>query len=292
LAKRRDISIAAAMSGDPNHDLLLRDGDVLTIRQLPGWKDIGASVTVQGEVAHPGVYGIQPGERLSSVLKRAGGFRPTAYPEGSVFERGEVRQLQEKSKQELIQRIQQDMTNFKASLKESAEERAALEQTAIEQHKREIEALQQAPTTGRMVIRLRSDLAQLKNSPDDIELRDGDSLFIPKRPEFVVVTGQVYNSNAVTYRPGKNAAWYLRQAGGPTDQANKKAIFIVRANGSVVSGNVEGWWSGNVLSTVVQPGDTIVVPEKAVGGSPLWKNLVTVAQIAQAGAIYALVATR
>jgi protein involved in polysaccharide export with SLBB domain len=184
------------------------------------------------------------------------------------------------------------MTNFKASLKESAEERAALEQTAIEQHKREIEALQQAPATGRMVIRLRSGLAQLKNSPDDIELRDGDSLFVPKRPEFVVVTGQVYNSNAVTYRPGKNAAWYLRQAGGPTDQANKKAIFIVRANGSVVSGNVEGWWSGNVLSTVVQPGDTIVVPEKAVGGSPLWKNLVTVAQIAQAGAIYALVATR
>jgi protein involved in polysaccharide export with SLBB domain len=91
-----EIDIAAALAGDSNYNISLRDGDVLAIRQIPGWNDIGAAVSVRGEVQHPGGYGIRPGERLSSVLKRAGGFLPTAYPEGAAFERIEVRQYQKK----------------------------------------------------------------------------------------------------------------------------------------------------------------------------------------------------
>ncbi|MBI3669342.1 MAG: SLBB domain-containing protein, partial [Acidobacteria bacterium] len=86
-----EVKIAAALAGDADQDLPLRDGDVLTIRQLPGWNEIGAAVTVQGEIEHPGAYGIRPGERFSSVLKRAGGFRSTAYPQAAVLERAEVR---------------------------------------------------------------------------------------------------------------------------------------------------------------------------------------------------------
>jgi protein involved in polysaccharide export with SLBB domain len=197
-----------------------------------------------------------------------------------VFERVDVRQLQEKSRQELIQRLQQEAGSFKASLQQTAQEQAALQQAALEQRKREVEALQQAPVTGRIVVRLGSDLSRFERSPDNIELRNGDSIYIPKRPDFVLVTGQVYNSNAITFMPGRNTAWYLRQAGGPTDQANKKAIFVVRASGSVVSGK-GGWWSGNVLSTQIEPGDMIVVPEKAIGGSTVWKNLLGIAQIAE-----------
>jgi len=287
-----EIQIAAALAGDPKNDIPLRDGDVLTIRQIPGWNDIGATVTVRGEMQHPGTYAIQVGEKLSSVLRRAGGFLPSAYPRGLVFERADVRQLQEKSRQELIQRLRQESGSFKASLQQSAAEQAALQQAALEQRRRAIEALEQAPATGRMVVRLRSNLAEFERSPDDIELRNGDSIFIPKRPDFVLVNGQVYNSNAVTYRPGRNAGWYLRQAGGPTDQANKKAIFVVRANGSITSGKGEGWWSGNVLSTQIEPGDMIVVPEKAIGGSTAWRNLLSLAQIAQSGAIAALIVAR
>jgi protein involved in polysaccharide export with SLBB domain len=286
-----EVSLAVALAGDPLGDLVLRDGDVLTIRQIPGWNDIGAAVAISGEVSHPGTYGIKPGERLSSVLRRAGGFLPTAYPQGIVFERVSVRELQEKSRQELIQRIEQEAGSVKASLQQSSQEQATLQQVALEQRRRQIEALQKAPVTGRMVVRLRSDLAEFEKSPDNVELRNGDSITIPKRPSFVLVTGQVYNSNAITYKPGRNAEWYLRQAGGTTDQANKKATFIVRANGSVISGKGD-WWSGSALSAQIEPGDMIVVPEKAIGGSAAWKNLLSIAQLAESASLAAFVVTR
>jgi hypothetical protein len=74
--------------------------------------------------------------------------------------------------------------------------------------------------------------------------------------------------------------------------AEKKSIFIIRANGEVVSGNSGGWWGGGVLSQKVQPGDTIVVPEKAIGGSTFWRNFVAIAQVASSTAIGYAVATR
>src|SRR5260370_4839130 len=87
IGEHREVSIAAVLAGDPNEDLLLRDGDILTIRQLPGWNDIGASITVKGEMGHPRTYGIRSVQRLSSVSKRAGGFPPTPYPAAAVLER-------------------------------------------------------------------------------------------------------------------------------------------------------------------------------------------------------------
>ena len=290
-AINQEIKLEAALAGDPKQDLVLHDGDVLTIRELPGWSDLGASVSVQGEVQHPGTYGIKPGEQLSSVLERAGGFLPTAYPPGAILESLSVRDLQQKSRDKLIAQIQLDATNFKTDVNASAQERADLQQASLQQHQQEIQALEQVPVTGRVVVRIPGDLKHFRNSPDDVELRDGDSIFVPKRPDFVLVAGQVYNSNAITYVPGRDASWYLSQAGGPTNLANKKAIFIIRANGGVVTGRGEGWWTGNVLSTRVAPGDTIVVPEKPVGGSTTWKNLLSVAQVAQAGAMSAFVFT-
>jgi len=286
--KHFQIQMAAALRGDANSNVLLHDGDVLTVAQLPSWMDVGASVRFSGEVQHPGTYGIRPGDRLSSVLKRAGGFLPTAFPQGVVFERVSVREIQWKSRQELIQRVQLEGATFKTSLQATGQEQVALQQAAVEQRNRVIAALQQAPVTGRMVVRMGTDLKRFENSPDDVELRNGDSIFIPKHPDYVLVTGQVYNSNAITFTPGRDARWYLQQAGGPTDQANKKAIYLVRANGAVVSGQ-GGAWSGGVLSTQVQAGDVIIVPEKAVGGGTAWKNFVALAQIASAAAITAAV---
>jgi len=105
-----------------------------------------------------------------------------------------------------------------------------------------------------------------------------------------VVIGQVYNSNAITYRLHRDAGWYLRQAGGPTDQANPKSIFIIRASGAVVSSEGSPLWKGGALSTTIEPGDTIVVPEKAIGGSNGWKNLIAISQLASAAATTAFIA--
>jgi protein involved in polysaccharide export with SLBB domain len=283
------VNLGAALAGEEPEDVFLRDGDVLTVPQQAGWKNIGASVAITGEIAKPGVYGIQPGERLSSLLRRAGGLLATAYPQAAVYERVDVRELQQKSRQELIQRLEQESTVVKTAVTTSGSEEAALQQAAMQQRQRMLEALRRAPISGRLVVHIRQGQKGFAGSPDDIELRAGDTLEIPKQPGFVVIVGQVYNSNAISYSPGKNAGWYLSRAGGATGLANKKAIFIIRANGSVTSGS-SGLWSGGVLSSALGPGDTIVVPEKSVLGGSAWKNVVAIAQVAQAAALAAAVA--
>jgi len=264
---------------------------VLTVPQLAGWKDIGAVVTLRGEVRKPGVYGIRPGERLSSLLQRAGGLLPTAYPRAAVFEREEVRTLQQQTRQEMIQRLEQESTVVKTAASTTGTEEAALQQAAMQQRQRALEALRNAPLSGRLVIHLRPDRTGFAGSPDDIELRAGDILTIPKQPGAVLVVGQVYNANALTYTPGRNANWYLSRAGGATQLANKSGIFILRADGSVTSGSQGRFWSGGVRSATMGPGDTIVVPERPVlGSSTTLKNVLTIAQIASSAALVAAVA--
>lgn len=285
-----DLNLAAALAGKEDENLPLHDGDVLTVPQQAGWNDIGATVTLRGEVRKPGVYGIRPGERLNSLLKRAGGLLPTAYPRAAVFERTEIRELQQKSRQDLIQRLEQESTVVKTSASTTGTEEAELQQAAIQQRQRVLDALRKAPVSGRLVIHLRPDRKDFAGSPDDIELRAGDSLTIPKQPGAVLVIGQVYNTNALTYTPGRNAGWYLSRAGGPTQLADKKKIFIIRSDGSVTSGQQGGFWSGNVLSSALGPGDTIVVPERTILGSNTLKNVLSVAQIASSAALVAAVA--
>jgi protein involved in polysaccharide export with SLBB domain len=246
-------------------------------------------VTLKGEVKNPGVYGIRPGEHLSSVLLRAGGLLPTAYPQGIVFTRVSVREFQEKSRQEMIQRLEQENPEVKASITTTGAEEAALAAQALQQRQHALDALRRAPVSGRMVIRMQSGMKGFEKSAQDIELRNNDSIEIPKQPGFVLVIGQVYNTNAVTYVPGKNAGWYLAQGGGVTRLGDRGAIFIVRANGEVVSRHGDGLWSGSVLSSPVRPGDTLVVPERPITGGARWKNLIAIAQLAEAGAITAAV---
>ncbi len=288
LTQHKTVEIAKALSGDRDANALLKPGDVLTIRQLSGWKDIGASVVLNGEVLFPGTYGIEDGEKLSMLLRQAGGFRPDAYPEGAFLERLQVRELEEKSRQELIRRIEIEGASTKVAASETGPERTALLQTVSEQKQHVLTALRTQPAAGRLVIKISSDIERWQNTPADIELRAGDVLTIPKRPSFVLISGQVYSPSAISYAPGKNAGWYLQQAGGPTTLANRKDIYVIRANGAVVGeGSGSGWWKGNVLSAVMRPGDTVVVPEKIITGSSGWKNALTTAQFVSSMAIAA-----
>lgn len=293
LGEHLNVPIAKAMSGEPDSDMRLMDGDVLSIRQLAGWAEVGASVTVSGEVLHPGSYGIYEGEKLSAVLQRAGGLTASAYPYGAVLERAQVREFSEKSRQEMIRRLEAG-GNVNVSGNVTGQEQAALVQAAMQQQQQVLAALRNQPASGRLVIHISADIRRWANTPADLEMRPGDTIVIPKRPNFIVVTGQVYNSSALSYAPGKNAGWYLQQAGGPTSLADKKAVYVIRADGSVVGregGIGGGFWRGNALSTRLQPGDTVVVPEKFIGGSSAWKELLSVGQFASSVAIAARVAT-
>ena len=276
--EHQTVSISGALAGDSGSNLPLGNGDVLTIRQLPGWNDLGASIAVKGEVKHPGTYGIRPGERLSSILQRAGGFQPDAYVFGAVLERAQVRELQTKEQTQLMLRVK-DLQSNVAALPENDPAQKQAKENALRQYQNALTQLGTNTPVGRVTMRISPDINRWRNTAADLEVRAGDILVIPKRPSFVMVTGQVFNPTAVSYRPGKSARWYLSQSGGPTAVANKKAIFVVRADGSVI-GAKESLWSGASLSAVLQPGDTVVVPEKAIGGGIQWQTVFLSTQVA------------
>jgi protein involved in polysaccharide export with SLBB domain len=285
------LAIAKALAGDSEADFPLKANDVLSIRQLSGWKDVGTSMSVKGEVLYPGTYGIEEGEKLSTLLKRAGGFRPMAYPEGAVLERVQVRQIAEKSKLQLIQQVEMAGQNTKFPVGASATDQAALLASVSQQQEQLLATLRKQPASGRLVIMISDRIEKWENTVNDIELRAGDMLTIPRKPNFVIVTGQVYNSAALTYLPGMSARSYLREAGGPTEMANKKDIYIIRANGAIVGrGGSRSLWEGNTLSTTLHRGDTIVVPEKLLGGNQAWKNVIDSVQVVSSLAIAARVA--
>jgi protein involved in polysaccharide export with SLBB domain len=149
--------------------------------------------------------------------------------------------------------------------------------------------LRSQPASGRLVIHITADINSWAGTPADIQVRSGDVLRIPKRPGFVLISGQVYNATAITFVPGKTADWYLQHAGGTNGIANRKEIFVVRVNGSVV-GRHSGEWYDHVLSTRMNPGDVVVVPQKIIGASLFWRNLLTAAQLAASVAFTAAVA--
>jgi protein involved in polysaccharide export with SLBB domain len=289
--QRVDVRIGDAIEhGDAKADRELKPGDVLTVHQITGWNDIGATITVEGEVSHPGSYGFKDGERMSDVLRRAGGFRDTAYPAGAVLTRVEVRDLEEKSRAELIRQIETSAAAARLSPNLTTADPSGQAQLVQEQQQQILSRLKNQPSTGRLVIHITADINSWAGTPADIEIRRGDVLRIPKRPGFVLISGQVYNATAITFTPGKTAGWYLQRAGGATSVANRKEIFVIRANGSVVGRRSGEWYNHDVLATRLQPGDVVVVPQKIIGASLFWRNLLSTAQIASSVAITAAVA--
>lgn len=280
----REVPIGRALAGDADTDVLLKPGDVLTISQIGGWEDIGGAVGVSGQVLHPGRYGIQSGERLSSVLRRAGGFTPEAYPYGVILERAAVREFSARTRDDLIARLQganpaPGPTRASSLAPNSSATRPSSQNQQLAERLKEIQP------SGRMVVHITGDISKWEKSAANIELRPGDTLFVPKRPNFVMVAGQVYSPLAITYSKGKSAAWYLNQAGGPTTLADKKNIFVIRADGTVIGRGSHSWWSGSTMGAVLQPGDTVYVPDKVSGGNALFRNIGQTVQLLSGAAV-------
>ena len=232
-----------------------------------------------GEVRNPGTYGIRPGEKLSSILERAGGFQPAAYPYGAILRRVQVRELEVRNQDQMILRVKDEQSNLEL-LPETDPEKKRAKDVALQQWQTALEQLSSNPPSGRVAIRVSMDIQQWKNSVADVEVRAGDYNRDSEETQLRLWSpAKSTTPTAISYRRGKSARWYLSQGGGATQLADMKAIFVIRGDGSVL-GTRQGFWSGDSLSAELRPGDTVVVPEKAIGGGLQWQTVFLAAQVA------------
>jgi protein involved in polysaccharide export with SLBB domain len=267
--------VAAAVAGKPGENLVLKEYDRVFIKKIPNWLE-QIQVSLDGEVKYPGEYYAQKGEKLSSVIERAGGFTEDAYLRGAFFTRESVRQIQRRRLDELISRMEQEISaeaGLEATGALSTEEVEAY-RLSLEAKKALLQKLKEAKVTGRMVIQL-AQLEVFKESKFDLRLEDGDHLEIPREPQSINVLGEVYNPTSFIYEKGKKANFYLGRAGGPTANADKGEMYIIRADGSVLSKSQGGssygwdpdtnrWTTGSFSSAELHPGDSVLVPRKLV----------------------------
>jgi len=260
------VNLAKAMQGEAAANIPLEENDYLFIRTVPEWK-LYNIVRITGEIRFPGTYTISKGEKLSSLLERAGGFTDKAYLKGAVFTRETVRKLQQDRIDEMVTRLERELLVqgvTGVSVAASPEE-ARIKETESKQSKALIEKLRTIKAAGRMVIAL-APPEVLKKTHYDIELREGDSLSVPTNPQSIQVIGAVYNQTAFVYNKGKNIDNYVKLAGGYTESADEERLYVFKADGTAVKPEGGGLFlfgddtyrTGKDLDS----GDTIVVPEK------------------------------
>ena len=261
-SKRFQLDLGKALAGDSAHNLPLQNDDVLIVRGVTDWQEVTDKfVTLKGEVRFPGIYSLARGEKLSSVIARAGGYTEKAYLRGAKFTRRSVREMQQKRMDEISIKSERDILQKQATLAAVASSKEELEatKTALEGLQRGVAQLKSLRAEGRVVIHL-SDSEDLKGSSYDVALEGGDELEIPLRPSVVTVLGQVYNPNSFVYQEGEDIGWYLDKTGGAVADAEKSEMYLVRADGTVFSRQQA--FMGSYLFYSMDAGDTLVVPQK------------------------------
>jgi polysaccharide export outer membrane protein len=275
-----DVNLAAIRRNEPGADVELKPYDVLVIKKTPLWETPG-SIVLNGELRHPGRYPIQQGETLSSVLRRAGGLTNEAFDEGGVFIREELKQREKEQLETLSNRLQSDLAALSLeAVSTSAVTNGggggnAAQALAIGQQL--IQQLRNTKPVGRLVIDIHQVINGRPGGPGDVLLRNGDMLLIPKKTQEITVLGEVQSPTSHVYRVGLSRDDYIAKSGGTTQKADRKRIYIVRANGDVLSGGRSGWFRRS-QSIEVRPGDTIVVPldTERVAPLPLWTSITTI----------------
>jgi protein involved in polysaccharide export with SLBB domain len=251
---------ALYLHGDQSQNLELLAGDVVTFFSTADLK-VPASqqtryVKLEGEFIASGVYSVQPGETLRHLLARAGGFTPDAYLYGSEFTRISTRRVQQQRLNEYADNLEAQVSVQAANGNARAindRDAAAVNANAADSREA-IARLRRIVPLGRIVLEVKPDSRGIDSLPD-LPLEDGDRFVVPRVPSTVTVEGQVYSSNAYVFERNRKERDYLRQAGGPDRQADKKRTFILRADGSVYSRQY-----GDVDRATMFPGDTLVVP--------------------------------
>jgi protein involved in polysaccharide export with SLBB domain len=262
---------------DASQDLELQASDVVSIFSEADIRVPIAhqtkTVTLDGEFAHAGVYTVQPGETLRHLVERVGGLTPNAYLYGSDFTRESTRAMQQARIDEYVQSLSMEMQRSSLAMASSSAGSAQdlTSAASAENSERDILAsLRQIRATGRIVLRFASDSSGMSSFPD-ITMEDGDRFVVPPVPATVNVVGAVYDQNSFLYARARKAGTYLQLAGGPNRDADRSHEFIIRADGEVVSSERgKTIWSGSEFNNLrINPGDTIVVPEKTIKPSAL-----------------------
>ncbi len=275
----------AVLDRDPSQNLELQPGDVVTVFstndvQVPVEKQFKL-VTIEGEVKNGGVYQAMPGETLRQLVARVGGLMPDAYLFGAIFTRESTRKLQQQHLEESINKMEQQVRRSSEKTALGAMDQKALEAAKFQAQSQQaaLEKLRQMKATGRIVLEIPAGESSVSDIPD-IALEDGDKLYIPAIPSTVGVFGDVYNeNNAFFYKASKRVSDYLDQAGGATRDADTGRIFVLRADGSVISSQMSrGIFSSSFNNMQLMPGDAVVVPEKQ-DKTPFVKSFVDWTQI-------------
>jgi len=265
-----------ALEGNTQDNMVLQEDDLVQIRPIPKYAQaIERKMTLEGEFMFPGTYSFSEGERLSSVISRAGSLTKEAYPASAVFLRESVKEIQRERQKEYISRLEEDILTLSTTSTQTSLDatQAAMIQQVLNAQKDLIAKLKASEPTGRVVIKI-SDIMLMPSSDYDMELRPGDRLIIGKRPDSVNVMGEVYNPNALLVEKGKDVSYYLSLVGGMTNNADKRQIYVIKADGTVTSKKQEKlglfswdsqekrWRIGSFNSIELDPGDTIIVPKK------------------------------
>jgi polysaccharide biosynthesis/export protein len=262
------IDLAAALSGNPVDDVKLQPYDVLSVKEVSQWTN-QESVTLTGEVRFPGIYTIKPGETLKSVVDRAGGLTQYAFPEGAVFTRVELRQREQQQMDQLATRMRVELGVLALrAVATSTGGNAGNASSALIVGRSLLQQLQGEKAVGRLVINLAHIVREAADSPYDVVLRNGDQLIVPKFEQEVTVIGEVQDPTSHLFSPGLSRDSYIRLSGGLTAQADRKRIYVVRADGSVVANEGSRWFDRG-SDVEIRPGDTIVVPINAEQMLPL-----------------------
>lgn len=263
---RIPLNLGQALAGDSSQNLPLQQDDVLIVRSISEWQDATERlVTLKGEVRYPGVYTIARGERLASVIARAGGYSDKAYLRGAKFTRQSVREQQQRHMEDMIARTEQQISRKQAELASvaSSKEELAATQASLEGLSKGLAKMKTLKAEGRVVLSL-IPLQEFQKSSSNIELEAGDQLEIPERPGTVAVMGQVYNQTAFIYQPEEgDVGSYLEKAGGVTSDGDSSEMYVIKADGTVFSRQQSSVWSfGGFGGSPLLPGDTLVVPQK------------------------------
>jgi polysaccharide biosynthesis/export protein len=257
---------AAVIDRNPEQNPLLERGDVVTILSKA---DVAVPlehrtkyVHIEGEVGSAGVYSVTPGETLRTLLQRAGGITREAYLYGLQFTRESTQREQQQRFSEFLDSLEVQINQSSSNLsgRVLAADQAAVAQSTLTSQRALVQKLRETPPTGRIVLDLEPSMRTIANLPD-LSLEDGDRIYIPSRPSTVNVIGTVPNQASFVYKEDARLGDYLRQAGGVARFGDRSHMFVIRADGSVVSDHSNATLFGrHVESTPMFPGDTLIVP--------------------------------
>jgi len=261
----------AILEGSDADNISLQAGDVITIFSQ---SDIAVSnehqskfVKLEGEFRAPGVYKVNPGETLRALIARAGGLTDGAFVFGSQFTREAAQKQQQESLDKMIREMESVSQRNAVNAAKAPQDQQGNLAAQTEAQRALIQKLREVKATGRIVLEIAPSRKGVEAFPD-MELEDGDDLVVPHKASMVNVVGAVYNQNSLLFRENRRIADYLKLSGGGTRDADMKYVFVVRADGSVLSRtNTSSKWSGGLGSMRVIPGDTIVVPARLDQGN-------------------------